>query len=497
MAKKLMIVHGYSDGSTSLTALRDFFRDKGNYEELHTYFIDYTSMDDETSYYDLADKFDTDYQTLFPNERIDVVCHSTGSLVVRAWLTLHNERSTRRALGKEPLPPCPVERLVCFAPANFGSDLALLGQSFLSKFRTTFFNSFSQEEDSFETGKQLLQGLEPASPFQWELSMYDLHGPSTYFSAAQPPERRCYPFILSAGTGYTGLEAKLIKARAKPGTDGTVRIPGTSLNTRLCTLDFLPNGESKLIWYDDAKFGKIPFAIFAGFNHGSIIDPKAPGFAAADGPGTLALKALTVTSDAKYEDVCKEFAAALETNYTRMQGDAKRCFQQLFFKVRDDVNLPVKDYYVDFHVLRRDDTTNAELTVLFDEYFQASFYPHSVDPSHRVMLVDCSKLGEFRDLLQKHDCRLMVEINGVTPCSSVNYAPQRFEVYDPVKAKDYKVSFLYPNTTTLLDIVLNRKQADRMVVFKDFDLKVMVEVKKEKKPSTGRAQLIEKTASGK
>jgi pimeloyl-ACP methyl ester carboxylesterase len=505
MAKKLMIVHGYSDGSTSFTALRDFFQSKANYEDTHTHFIDYTSMDDETSYDDLADKFETDYRRHFGNERIDVVCHSTGSLVVRAWLALHNERLRRRARNNQPLPPCPVERLVCFAPANFGSDLALLGQSFLSKFRTTFFNSQSQEEDRFETGKKLLQGLEPASPFQWRLSMYDLHGPSTYFSASQPPERRCYPFILSAGTGYTGLEAKLIKARAKPGTDGTVRIPGTSLNTRLCTLDFLDNGESNLIWYDEIKFPNIPFAVFAGFNHGSIIDPATSGFSAADGPGTLALEALTVTSDAAYEAVCRKFAAALKENYTRMEGDAKRCFQQFFFKVRDDVDLPVADYYVDFHAVQRDGQTNGQLTVLFDEYFQASFYPHSVDPSHRVMLVDCSKLEEFRGLLQEKDCRLMVEINGVSPSSSVSYAAQKFEVYDPAKAKDYKVSFLYPNTTTLLDIVLNRRQADRMLVFRNFDLQEMrvmkaaaVEIKPEKQEKfSGRAELIKKSGAGK
>ena len=64
--------------------------------------------------------------------------------------------------------PCPVHRLLCFAPANFGSDLAAMGQSFLGKFRTTFFNSHARKQDFLESGKAVLQGLEPASPFQWE-----------------------------------------------------------------------------------------------------------------------------------------------------------------------------------------------------------------------------------------------------------------------------------------------------------------------------------------
>lgn len=492
MADKLMIVHGYSDGSTSFTALRDFFREHANYQETHTYFIDYTSMDDDTSYRDLADKLDTDYRNRFGKERIDIVCHSTGALVVRAWLALHNERARRRLGDDGDLPPCPVERLIFFAPANFGSDLALLGQSFLSKFRTTFFNSHSQVEDSFETGKALLQGLEPASPFQWELSMFDLYDPNTYFSPKRKPERRCYPFVISAGTGYTGLEAKLIKQRAKPGTDGTVRIPGTALNTRRCTLDFPDDSAANLFWHPEVKFERIPFAIFAGFNHGSIIDPAAPGFRAADGPGTLALKALAVDSDESYKDVGEIYKNALESNYLRMKGNDCRCFQQFFFKVRDDVDLPVPDYYIDFHVAKKDGSADEQLTVLFDEYFQASFYRHSVDPSHRVMLVDCSKLAEFRDLLKKNEARLMVEVNGVSSSPSVKYTAQTYEIYDP--NKHYDVSFLYPNTTTLVDIVLNREQMERMLVIKDGGLrpvaKVLLVAAAEAEPLGGRAELL-------
>ena len=101
-------------------------------------------MDDEATFRDFADKLDADYRARFAGERIDVVCHSTGSLVVRAWLALHEERSRRRNVAE----PCPVDRLVCFAPANFGSDLAKLGQSFLGKFRSTFFNSRSHDGDS-------------------------------------------------------------------------------------------------------------------------------------------------------------------------------------------------------------------------------------------------------------------------------------------------------------------------------------------------------------
>ena len=86
MATSLLIVHGYSDGSTSFTALGDFFVSQGLYTSDQVFYLDYSSMDDEATFRDFADKLDADYRTRFSGQRIDVACHSTGSLVVRAWL---------------------------------------------------------------------------------------------------------------------------------------------------------------------------------------------------------------------------------------------------------------------------------------------------------------------------------------------------------------------------------------------------------------------------
>jgi hypothetical protein len=467
MGKKLLIVHGYSDGSKSFLALRDFFKARSGYDEKDIYFVDYTSMDDETTYFDLADKLDTDYRRVSKGERIDVACHSTGSLVVRAWLALHNERARLR--DPENLPPCPIKRLLCFAPANFGSDLAVLGQSFLSKFRTTFFNEHSEKKDAFESGKALLQGLEPASPFQWLLSMHDLHGDQTYFSPNQPPERRCYPFVFAAADSYGGLQADLIKQRGMPGTDGTVRIPGTSLNTRKCILDFPDDRDPELWWYPEAKFPHIPFAVFAGFNHGSIVNPQTKGFADDFGPGPLALRALAVDTVDQYEQLAQEFDKATEWNYQRAQGNAGRRFQQFFFKVRDDVNQPVHDFYIDFHVVGAENKVLSDLTLKFDRLLKASFCRHSVDASHRCLLLDCSELQQFDDELDKKGARLMLQVDGTSGLPDVTYRRQTFEVYDPKKVND-QPTFLCPNTTTLVDIVLNRQQSARMVVLKDYRL---------------------------
>jgi pimeloyl-ACP methyl ester carboxylesterase len=495
---KLLIVHGYSDGSESFVGLQSFLKVRAGYGDDEIFFVDYTSMDDETTYHDIAAKLDRDCRKRFKGERIDVVCHSTGALVVRGWLALHNERARLRTPDGEKLPPCPVERLICFAPANFGSDLAVLGQSFLSKFRTTLFNNNSQSEDAFETGKVLLQGLEPASPFQWMLSMLDLHSEhTTYFSPDQPEERRCYPFVIAAGNSYTGLQAQLIKQRAMPGTDGTVRIPGTSLNTRKCTLDFREDASPDLYWHPEKKFAKIPFAVCMGFNHGSIIDPDTDGFSFDDGPGALALRALGVDSNEKYAQVAGEFDKAMASNYKRAEGVAQRCYQQFFFKVRDDVDSPVSDYYIDFFVMGEDGKPIADLTASFDEYIQAAFSRHSVDSSHRCLLLDCTQLEQLDKELTERKAKLMMQVNGISHSPDVKYYPQTFMVYDP--EEDVEIYFLCPNTTTLVDIVLNRRQVDRMVVLKDSALRPLTfasRVPTVAEALGGRADLLPRAGDG-
>jgi len=495
MASQLLIVHGYSDGSTSFTALGDFLIAQGLYADDHVSYVDYSSMDDEATFHDFADKLDTDHRARFGSERVDVVCHSTGSLVVRAWLALHAERARRRALGAGSREACPVDRLVCFAPANFGSDLAALGQSFLAKFRTTFFNSHSHHEDALETGKVVLQGLEPASPFQWDLSFnYDLHGAFSYFHERQPEHQRCYPFVLAAGEAYSGVQARLIPQRRMPGTDGTVRIAGTSLNSRACSLDFRPEGAA-LVWWQGQKFASIPFAVLAGVNHGSIIDPACEAFSHPDGPGALVLEALREpTTLASYQTLAERFAEASMRNQARLPPDRQERFQQFFFRVRDDVDHLVNDYYIDFHVVNRDGTPNEPLTVQFDEDFKTKVTLHSTTKSHRVFMMSCAKLDTFHQALRQHDAQLVLEVTGVSPLPDVQYVTSRFVAYDPAApVNSHEPALLEPNTTTLVDVILNRCQTDKLATILQGRPVAVEDPNKTiaKTKATGRAAMVE------
>lgn len=475
MAKKLLILHGYSDGATSFTGLRDFFQANG-YAREDVFLLNYASMDDQAQFSDFADKLDEDYEKQFGDERIDVACHSTGALVARLWLDLHFAR--QRANGKAK-PRSPVEHLLMFAPANFGSDLAEMGQSFLGKFRSTFFNSNRKPGDFLESGRFVLQGLEPASPFQWALSARDLHGDG-FFNPALGDGNVCYPFVFAAGKAYGGLQAKVLKARKKPGTDGTVRICGTSLNTRKCVVDFCRR-EVRPAWVEERKFANIAFTIFGEFNHGSIIGHTE---LFVRGPGAWALKALQVDSIARYDRFAAECDAFVRKDYG---GDP---YQQFFFQVHDDVGLAIPDFYIDFYAQMADGSVHEKLTLEFDRSFETDFYRHSADPSCRVLLVNLTAFREYCRRLKAARARLVFDVFAVSPIKEVRYLPAFAVVFDE-SAGDDEPTFFYDHTTTLVEVVLNRVATDQVLHLVNFDLNRLALPPTDATTSaTGRAQLV-------
>jgi hypothetical protein len=475
MATKLLILHGYSDGATSFTGLRDFFLANG-YARDDVFLLNYASMDDQSQFSDFADKLDEDYEKRFAGERIDVACHSTGSLVARLWLDLHYRR--QRGAGKTK-PRSPVKRLLMFAPANFGSDLAEMGQSFLGKFRSTFFNSNRKPGDFLESGKFVLQGLEPASPFQWELSSRDLHGEG-FFNPQLGDQNVCYPFVFAAGKGYGGLQARIVKDRKKPGTDGTVRICGTSLNTRMCVVDFC-NREVNPIWIEERKFENMALAIFGEFNHGSIVEHSEEF---VQGPGKWALKALEVDSRARYATLAAECEEFTRKSY---DGDP---YQQFFFNVRDDVGLPVRDFYIDFYAQLADGSVHEKLTLEFDKSFEVEFYRHSAEPSCRALLLNLARLREYFKRLKAAKARLVFDVFAISPVKEIKYLPAFAVVFDENDQSD-EPAFLYENTTTLVQIVLNRVATDQVLHLVNFDLtRLTLPATEASTSSSGRARLL-------
>lgn len=523
MAEYLFIVPGYSDVSFSFRPLQNLLIQRGLYDPQKIKSIDYASLDDQVDFQDFADKFDDIYEEFIkthPNTQIDVLAHSTGSLVVRAWLYLRRTRQIDRRLPID----VPIEHLFLFAPANFGSDLAKIGRSPLNAVRVTFtklsenFAPQQKNKDLFETGKKVLEGLEPASPTQWELSMGDLHK-HTYFgehdydpkypNAPNPNQQYCFPFIFAAGQARKTLESIVVKELQKDGTDSTVRIAGTSLNTRLFTLrsksitegTSLPQIEldNELIPNKDntentekkrkRKYEKIAFAIFGDYDHCGIInnnneyDPKKPGngqitwephFTKDWEPLELLEKAKKVTTPDQYKVLADEFYQKTFEDYIKPKKSIAKegIFQQFFFNVTDDTGQKVPDFFIQFFVVENTSNkpVNKDLTEKFRALFddgadfasKTSFHVHSVDSSHSVLMLDITLVEKFlKDNILSTNNQIVMKVTANSPYNGVVFGDSDpdsdFVIVDKSVELNGSPSFFSAFTTTLVKIILNRK----------------------------------------
>jgi hypothetical protein len=108
-------------------------------------------------------------------------------------------------------------------------------------------------------------------------------------------------------------------------------------------------------------------------------------------------------------------------------------------------------------------------------------------------MLDCSKLADFDRALTEARAKLMLEISGVSSLPDVSYHVSSYVAYDPEREiPEGEPYLLCANTTTLVDVILNRRQTDKLLVIKDGGLQaivVTVEVTEER-PLTGRAAIV-------
>jgi hypothetical protein len=476
MAQHLFIVHGWSDIGFSFKPIVDYLTTSqdsdGNvlYEKQNIQFINYKSLDDQTIFEDLADKLDEIFEQYKKEKnitRIDILCHSTGSLVVRSWLALRRVKQKR--MGKKL--DVPVEHFFLFAPANFGSDLAKLGRSLLNRLRFTFQIRTAEgvDTDPLEVGEKILEGLEPASMVQWRLSNTDLHK-ETYFGTNDPSGDTCYPFVFSAGRFNESFFRRFVKQSIKLGTDSTIRICGTSLNTRKYTLWLLSNHQTKVSIHRESKFENMAFAVFPQYDHGEII---RDAFKGNWQPGELLKEAKNVTNSDQYKTVVNKFSQINQQNY---QQERKKNsvfsheFQQFFFKVYDDTLIPVTDYDIDFFVrdislpITEENPDQVDKIIsrkLYEILNKHGWYVHTVDRSGRVLMIDYTEVAQFinEDLKDDHNKQLILKVRANSPHRGVKFEAEEFIVFghNIQELDTNKVKFLFPNTTTLVEIIIDRK----------------------------------------
>jgi hypothetical protein len=248
---------------------------------------EYVSFDDSVTMDDLVRGFDHALRDLhLTSPDFACVTHSTGGPVVREWLRAQRDEPGRCSTIR-------LSHLVMLAPANFGSALAQIGKSDLSKLKSWL--------GGVEPGQRILDWLELGSPESLSLNLDHVHsadpaatGQFQFVLIGDRPDRKLYDYLNS----YTGED----------GSDGVMRLAAANLNARhavLAVQDGAHDGSADLLSLTlqhgpRCAFKMIPGASHSGDEHG-ILTSAAPATVDA------ILRCLQVRDSAGYAALCDAF----------------------------------------------------------------------------------------------------------------------------------------------------------------------------------------------
>jgi hypothetical protein len=317
MNRPIVLIHGYSDRGQSFKVWRDKLTSGNPAWEVDTISIgNYTSLTDEVTIKDLADGLDRALRAKFGDDtqEFDAIVHSTGMLVIREWFA-----RDRRRLGR-------LKHLVAIAPATFGSPLARQGRSWLG---AVFKGERHLGPDFLAAGDLILDGLELASPYTWDLAGRDVFNePPFYDDSPDTP----YVFVFCGTEAYTGIR----QLADSPGMDGTVRWAGAGLNTRKIVLD-LTRAAATHVSVEKWMGTNVPVHLMAEMNHGTIIAEPTDELVA------LAKKALLVNNA---EDFCTWLTAADAHGRGAAVAKEKGAWQQVVVRCVDQRGDPIRDFHI-------------------------------------------------------------------------------------------------------------------------------------------------------
>jgi hypothetical protein len=333
---RLLLIHGYSDSGASFLAWKARFRD---YNIVVINIANYISLTNEVTIKDLAEGLDRALAAygIPATESFDAIVHSTGMLVIRAWLTTNPARRRR------------LKHLIGLAPATNGSPLAHKGRSWLGAIVK---GNKDLGPDFLNAGDKILDGLELASRFTWDLAHTDMFGTDVYYDN---DDLTPYVFIFCGVERY-GWFADLASDPG-PGSDGTVRWAGVALNSRKLVLDLRTDRTNQtavtaLQGRSTAKARREDVNAFfvPGKNHGTLL--REPDNAVSD----FIRDALLVTNDNMYKAWLDSAKAAFPP--------PTEVWQQFVIRALDERGDPITDYNV--QIMTGDDPNDPKSLKPFD-----------------------------------------------------------------------------------------------------------------------------------
>ncbi|WP_417484040.1 esterase/lipase family protein [Maricaulis salignorans] len=349
MPGHVLLIHGWSAPDKSMAEVGHFLTGHG-YQTADLFLGGYPSMSDDVRVEDSARRMQAVITEMQGDGRLParfhLVVHSTGALVARRWL------ADNYASGGSP-----VDNLLMLAPANFGSPLATLGRSLLTRVIKGW-------KRGFQTGTEFLHALELGSCLQQDIALVDRLSPDGE-TASPFSTDGTRPFVIVGacqipGTQILGEEA----------WDGTVRIASANIDPQGMTVDFT-NGsltEPRLTPWTRRGPDETPFAVLPDRHHLTVLRPDGKWSESKDPQiasqlSELILAALGVKTGADYARVAGEWTVVSnETRKLAQDGDEADAlrerilgrananksrfneFYQIVVEAVDETGLPVDDY---------------------------------------------------------------------------------------------------------------------------------------------------------
>lgn len=432
----LVIVHGWSDHATSFVPLQSELANRLGVKVTPINLAEWLSMDDLVTYDDLVTRFDGAWnQNNLPRTpwSVDVIVHSTGSLLVRAWLT---------KFFPDPL-TAPIKHFVMLAPANFGSPIAHKGTSFIGRVVKGW-----DSPKMFEVGEILLKGLELASPYTWNLADLDLFGSVSYYGP-----NKILATVLAGNAGYTGISS----AANEPGSDGTVRVSTANLNALYVSADLTDPANPK---FDppEASKGEVGFRVMDGLNHGTIHDPTQPGVTDA------IVTALTV-EDSGFQAYCDRLSDDTRVVLSNREAASDAYYwgyQNTVILVKDQYGTHVDDYFIEFY----GDGVDTFWEELFHTQVIEDVHAFGDDPGYRSLLIDTKTLRNAGAKAPGGALRVSLTATPDISKSEVGYSTfGDADIGGLTLTPNDLTSLFQPNRTVFIEITIKRQQRDEIVQF--------------------------------
>ena len=459
--RPIVILHGWSDTSESFKPLAGLLRAEMQQPKISIISLaDYISMGDEIRFDDLVTAMDYAWNDHgLPRDKcsVNAIVHSTGGLVIRAWLQHYFEPDK-----------APIKNLVMLAPANFGSPLAHKGRSFIARAWKGFIAKRS-EGRLFETGTQILKGLELASPFTWQLAERDRfgHGGKMYDLG------NVLCTVLVGNVGYEDIRA----IANKEGSDGTVRISTANMECARIEAKFPANPDRPGVGHDvqyrlELSTGMTAFGIMDGHNHSSITLssrkslPQVGGVKRDQVLFNDIIRALTVT-DKEFRDWCSQLSERndqLLHSAAKGRNQAKHGFQNTVVRVEDQYGVGVEDYLLEFYEKDHD-----RIAKEFHTSAVQNVHKYSDDESYRSIYIDCTRLNRSIDKVNEFLSVSVTASPEISDRSPAGFTTIGDDGIGGIRIEREKINeFFVSHRTALVTLQLTRQQLPKVFRFNEF-----------------------------